>query len=179
MSQSYDVTKQMQNFCPDLFASGVKIEEELHREMIARCQTLALAESCTGGEVSARLVAIPGASQFLLGSIVAYTDAWKQLFLGVHAHTLRVKGPESQEVVQEMAQGLFVRTSADYVIAISGFLGPKEQTPVFFAIGKRGEKIDIGCFLAPPDRVAGIEWATQVSLFALWMKLVYNISIFQ
>src|SRR5690606_33593982 len=109
---------------PSFFYGEGKIEEVLQKEFTARKKTLALAESCTGGAIAAKLVTVPDASQYLIGSIVAYSNAWKERFLQVSRTTLEKKGAESKEVVVEMVKGLLNETDADYVVAISGIAGP-------------------------------------------------------
>jgi PncC family amidohydrolase len=153
------------------------IEQSIHREFIAKKKTLALAESCTGGAIAARLVKVPGASLFLLGGIVAYSNGWKESFLGVRHATLSKFGAVSREVVEEMVQGLFEESVADYAVAVSGTLGPSggtAQKPVgtlYIAIGKRGEKTDAGLLKAPGPREAGIEFAVETALNALLRRI--------
>ena len=84
---------------------------------------MAIAESCTGGAIAARLTAMADASKYLLGSIVAYSNEWKEQFLGVKPETLKTKSAVSLEVVMEMARDSGV-TQADFVIAVTGFAGP-------------------------------------------------------
>ncbi len=111
---------------PSFYYGEGAIAEAVHRELIARKKTLGLAESCTGGAISARLAAIPDASKYLLGSIVAYSNIWKERFLHVSHSTIKKPGAVSVEAVKEMAAGLFSETDADYAIAVSGIAGPAE-----------------------------------------------------
>jgi nicotinamide-nucleotide amidase len=89
-----------------------------------RKQTLALAESCTGGFISHRLTNVPGASAVLLAGLVTYSNEAKQLFLGVHSETLAAHGAVSEAVAREMAEGARGRTGAAYAIAVTGIAGP-------------------------------------------------------
>jgi PncC family amidohydrolase len=126
-------------------------------------KTLALAESCTGGAIAARLVTVPGASHYFLGSIVAYSDAWKKSFLGVEQETM-----VSEEAAREMVQGLFAKTRADFALAITGLLGPKEGLSSFYiAWGERKEEIEVELFTASQDRLEGIDQAVETSLSLL------------
>ena len=160
------------------------IQEAVHRSLIAHGRTLALAESVTGGALSARLVSLPDASKYLLGSIVAYSNEFKEDFLQVKHQTLAREGAVSIETVTEMVQGLFQDTKADYAIAISGIAGPmggSSERPVgtvCIAIGERGKAIDAGRILAPPDRASAIEFAVQFALGALWRRLAYQAKTF-
>lgn len=165
---------------PTFYYGEGKIEEAVHREMIARKKTLALAESCTGGALAACLTALPGASQYLLGSIVAYANAWKERFLLVSHSTLEKKGAVSREAVEEMAAGILAETDADYAVAVSGVAGPgggTKETPVgtiYVAVGERRGKIDAGRLQAPHDRAGAIDLAVHAALGALWRRLVHH-----
>lgn len=180
-----DCVRKIKEQFPTFFIGEGKVEEAVHRELIARAKTLCLAESCTGGAIAARLAAIPDASLFFSGSIVAYSNGWKEHFLGVRHDTLSRYGAVSKETVEEMIRGLFEETECDYAIAVSGTLGPKGGTPkkpigtVFIAIAKRGEGIDVGRLSAPQDRKGGIEFAVQMAFGALWRRIVHNTATFQ
>jgi competence/damage-inducible protein CinA-like protein len=103
-------------------------EEELEtvvvRLLTARGQTVALAESCTGGLIAHRLTNVPGASVVLRAGLVVYSNVAKEIFLGVHAQTLAEHGAVSEAVAREMAEGARARTGADYAIAVTGIAGP-------------------------------------------------------
>lgn len=165
---------------PSFFYGEGAIEEALHDAFIQRKKTLALAESCTGGSVSAKLTKIPNASKYLLGSMVAYSNAWKERFLGVRRSTLETYGAVSRETVIEMVGGLFNETDAEYAAAISGVAGPSGGTKdkpvgtVFVAIAERGGRIDAGVIHAPKERIMAIEFSTQLVLGALWRRLVHK-----
>lgn len=142
----------------------------LHKAMISAGKTLALAESCTGGAIAAHLVSEPGASDFFLGSIVVYADAWKEHFLKVRHETLAKYGAVSREVVAEMAQGVLEQTKADYALAVSGLLGPnpvlstKPLGTVFLAIQERGKQVKIEEIQALGDRKEAIEIVVREAL---------------
>ena len=156
-----DLIRKVQEQFPTFYVGRGSIEEAVHREMIARKKTLALAESCTGGAIAARLARVPDASLYFLGSIVAYSNQWKERFLGVRHDTLSKHGAVSGEAVEEMIQGHFDETECDFAVAVSGILGPKggsAQKPVgtiYIAVAERGKIIDIGRLSAPKDRKAG------------------------
>ncbi len=105
-----------------------KIERAVHTLFTKNGWTLACAESCTGGQIAAKLTSIPGASNFFLASLVTYANAMKEEFLGVKSDTLRVHGSVSQEAAREMAEGTLQRSGADVAIAISGIAGPDGGT---------------------------------------------------
>ena len=176
--------RKIQEHFPTFFVGDMKMENAVHQELIARGKTLCLAESCTGGALAARLAAVPDASLFFSGSIVAYSNGWKERFLGVRHDTLSRHGAVSKETVEEMIQGLLEETECDYAVAVSGTLGPKGGTAkkpvgtVFIAIAKRGETIDVGRLNAPQDRKGGIEFTVQTALGALWRRIVHNTATF-
>lgn len=94
-----------------------------------RGQTIATAESCTGGRLAAALNAQPGSSAFYLGSVVAYANEVKEQVLGVKHDTLLQYGAVSEQTVLEMANGVRRLMHTDYAIATSGIAGPDGGTP--------------------------------------------------
>jgi nicotinamide-nucleotide amidase len=94
----------------------------------ARGLRLAVAESCTGGLVGARLTAIPGASSVFVGGVIAYDDYVKRRDLGVPAGLLEAQGAVSQAVVEAMAEGARRRFEVEAAIAVSGIAGPDGGT---------------------------------------------------
>ena len=98
-----------------------------------RGETLAVAESCTGGGVGAALAAVPGASEVFLGGVIAYANALKQGLLGVPQQLLAEHGAVSDPVAMAMAEGAQRQTGADWAVAVSGIAGPgggSAQKPV-------------------------------------------------
>jgi nicotinamide-nucleotide amidase len=112
-----------------------------------RGMTLAMAESCTGGLVAARLTAVPGSSDVFLGSVVAYADDVKAEVIGVPRRVLAEFGAVSAETAAAMAAGARERLGADVAVAVTGVAGPDGGTPekpvglVFVhAAGPKGER---------------------------------------
>jgi len=95
----------------------------------AQHATLAVAESCTGGLLGARLTAIPGSSDVLLGGVIAYANDVKQQLLGVRQDDLAAHGAVSEAVVRQMATGIRERTRATIGMAVTGVAGPSGGTP--------------------------------------------------
>jgi nicotinamide-nucleotide amidase len=109
------------------------LEAVIVRLLTERNQTLALAESCTGGGLANRITNVPGASAVLLASLVTYANEAKQKFVGVRAETLAAHGAVSEAVAREMADGARRETGADYALSITGIAGPSggsESKPV-------------------------------------------------
>jgi nicotinamide-nucleotide amidase len=90
--------------------------------------TLAVAESCSGGLLSRRITAIPGASDYYLGGAVTYSNRAKASILGVSEKTLADKGAVSAEVAEEMALGAIGVFRADYALSTTGIAGPSGAT---------------------------------------------------
>ncbi len=98
-----------------------------------RGETLAVAESCSGGGLGAALVAVPGASDVFLGGVIAYANAVKQGLLGVDPLDLERWGAVSDPVAEAMALGAQRLTGSDWALAITGVAGPgggSDQKPV-------------------------------------------------
>lgn len=148
------------------------LAKKLHAAFLESGKTLALAESCTGGAIAASLTAIPNASQFFLGSIVAYSNGWKESFLGVPQTVLKKEGAVSEAVVKAMVTGLFEQTTADYAAAVSGSLGPLGDGTVWIAVGKRGETPKTERIHGPQDRHLGIDFAVKKVLASLLIQLI-------
>ncbi len=93
-----------------------------------RKQTVAVAESCTGGGLGAIFTAVPGSSAYFLGGIIAYSNQVKMTLLGVERETLALLGAVSHPVAQQMAQGVKQKLDADWGISITGIAGPDGGT---------------------------------------------------
>lgn len=99
----------------------------LHEALRARGETLAVAESLTGGLLGAALTDLPGASTTFRGGVTAYATELKALLLGVDADLLARVGPVHAEVAAQMAAGVRDRLHATYGLATTGVAGPDPQ----------------------------------------------------
>ena len=129
-----EIEQQLANLKP-LIAGNLIATEDLPLETIlgnllkARHQTIATAESCTGGRLAAALNAQSGSSAYYMGSVVAYDNTIKEQVLGVKHSTLEKYGAVSEQTVREMAEGIRALMNTDYAIATSGIAGPTGGTP--------------------------------------------------
>jgi len=150
---------------------------EVAVNQLRRCgQSLATAESCTGGLVSARLTDVPGASDVFVGGVVSYSNEVKEHQLGVPLEVLIDHGAVSEEVARAMASGVRSRLSSDWGIGITGIAGPSggtEDKPVglvHWAVAGPG-----GVWAAhrvfPGDRTVVREWSLNSSLDLLRRRL--------
>ena len=123
---------------PDLAAGIIRLLTE-------RKQTLALAESCTGGFLSHLLTNVPGASAAFIAGWVTYSNEAKQSFLRVQPTTLERWGAVSDAVAREMAEGARRASGSDYAVAVTGIAGPGGGSPekpvgtVFVALASPSE----------------------------------------
>lgn len=90
---------------------------------------IAVAESCTGGMLGARLTAIPGSSDVFVGGVIAYSNGVKVRELGVSERDIEQHGAVSEEVVRAMAVGARKKFGVDIALAITGVAGPGGGTP--------------------------------------------------
>jgi len=92
-----------------------------------RGETLATAESLTGGQLGDLLTAVPGSSSFYTGGVIAYATSVKQQVLGVSDETVASHGVVSGECAAEMAAGVLARTGATWAVSTTGVAGPDSQ----------------------------------------------------
>jgi len=144
------VVKEIQALFPE-YVYGVDVgdmQTALVRLLAEKKLTLAVAESCTGGMIAARLTDPPGASKVFLSGVVSYSNQSKIDLLGVREETLLEHGAISAQTATEMARGVRRVSGADIGLAVTGIAGPDGGTPekpvglVFVACtGPWGEKV--------------------------------------
>lgn len=108
-------------------------EEETLEEVVVKMlkqkkETIAAAESCTGGLLAARLINVPGASNVLNESFITYSNEAKMKYLSVKEETLKEHGAVSEETAREMAEGVLKTSGADIGVGITGLAGPGGET---------------------------------------------------
>lgn len=124
---------------PELIALAQRVVDENRR----MGRTFALAESCTGGLVSAAITEIPGSSEVFEASFVTYSNEIKNELLKVSQDVLETFGSVSIATAWAMAQGALARTHAHFTVAITGIAGPgggSEQKPVGTVVFARAER---------------------------------------
>ncbi|RBL92098.1 CinA family nicotinamide mononucleotide deamidase-related protein [Chitinophaga flava] len=136
---------EMKDLLPDIAVTDqdISIGEVLGKLLKEEGKTIGTAESCTGGQISTWITAIPGSSSYYKGSAIVYANEMKMKLLGVKAETLRAHGAVSEATVLEMLAGALDLLETDYAIAVSGIMGPDGGTPekpvgtVWIAVGSR------------------------------------------
>ena len=140
-------------------------------------QTLAVAESCTGGLMAAHLTDVPGASDVFLGGVVSYSNQAKEQLIDVPHDMLVEHGAVSEEVARAMAEGVRARFGADWGAGITGIAGPTggtEEKPVglvhWAVSGPDGVWAKHRVFLG--DRSIVREWSLNATLDLLRRRLL-------
>jgi len=141
-----------------------------------RNATLAVAESCTGGMLGARLTTVPGSSQYFAGGFITYSNALKRELLGVPAETLESFGAVSAETAEAMAAGARERGGSTYALSITGVAGPDGGTAekpvglVYLGIaGPEGNAVTHRRFIGDRERIR--VFTTQAALDLLRRRL--------
>lgn len=104
------------------------LENVIGRLLQQKGQTLAVAESCTGGYIGHLITSVSGSSSYFEGGVISYSNEVKEEHLGVSRETLESFGAVSEEVVKQMSSGVRMKLGTDYGIAVSGIAGPDGGT---------------------------------------------------
>ncbi|GAC1429347.1 MAG: competence/damage-inducible protein A [Terriglobales bacterium] len=140
------LAEQIENELGDAVFSdnGDSLEQIVGYFLQMRNQTLAVAESCTGGLLAERLTSVSGSSRYFAGGAVVYSDQLKSEFAGVKANIISKHGAVSAEVASALAEGIRTRCRTTLGIGITGIAGPNGGTPekpvglVFLALASDG-----------------------------------------
>ncbi|KUJ68566.1 damage-inducible protein CinA [Streptomyces albus subsp. albus] len=149
-------------------------------ELLAgRGQTVAVAESLTGGLVAAELTAVPGASRSFRGSVTAYATELKRELLGVDAALLDRRGAVDAEVAGQMARGVRRVLGADWGVATTGVAGPTEQDgkpvgTVYVAVRGPGDAGSVAELRLDGDRAGIRAGSARAALELLLRELIEN-----
>ncbi|UCD38272.1 MAG: CinA family nicotinamide mononucleotide deamidase-related protein [Fidelibacterota bacterium] len=163
-----------------VYARGdTTLEEVVGKLLKERKETLALAESCSGGLASSRITDIPGSSAYMLGAVVAYSNEAKIRHLSVDADTLKAHGAVSEATAREMAEGVKSVFNAHWGVATTGISGPTGGTTakpvglVFTAVAGIKRTVVREARLVPhrlPHKAA----ASQVALNLLRLEILHH-----
>jgi len=162
-----------------LFASSdEKLEQIVLYYLELKQETLAVAESCTGGLLSQRITSISGSSRSFLGGAVVYSNELKTDFAGVPAQLIETHGAVSAEVAEAMAQGIRRRVGSTIGVGVTGIAGPgggTEEKPVglvYIAVSYGNKTESRECnFRGDRDRIR--LWASQQALDMVRRKLMW------
>lgn len=147
----------------------IQLEHLIGAYLTQHKQTLATAESCTGGLIGERVTQVSGSSAYYLGGVIAYANQIKATMLGVPEDVLDEHGAVSKETVCFMADGVRTRYGADYGLAVTGIAGPSGGTPdkpvgtVYIAVSD-AEATHAEKYIFPGDRELIREWTCQSAL---------------
>ncbi len=147
----------------------MSLEEQVAQLLIARGLTIATAESCTGGLLGHRLTNVSGSSAYMLGGIIAYSNAIKQRLLNVPEQLLVAQGAVSEPVAVAMAEGVCAVIGAEVGVSITGIAGPSGGTaekPVGLTyIGLHfDDRTLVHRFVWNGDRAANKEYSAEAAL---------------
>jgi nicotinamide-nucleotide amidase len=123
---------------------GRTLEQVVVARLAARGETVATAESCTGGLIASTLTDVPGASDVFRRGLVTYANTAKVDLLGIDPALIDTHGAVSAEVAEAMVRGCLERSGDDHAIAVTGVAGPAGGSPekpvgtVFIAVGSKG-----------------------------------------
>ncbi len=173
-----EVTAQIEPLLGDRLYSrnGDPIEVVVGSRLRERGETLAVAESCTGGMVAERITSVPGSSDYFLGGFLVYTDRMKTSLLGVAPELLQEHTAVSRQAAEAMAEGARIRTGATWAVSVTGVAGPATPndpapvgTVIYGVAGPDGCRSHASQFNADRERVR--TFATQTALDLLRMRL--------
>lgn len=161
----------LQRLIPDYVVGfeTATVEEQVHRLLVERGATLAVAESCTGGKIASKFTAMAGASAYFLAGLTTYANEAKINLLGVDAAAIEAHGAVSEQVARRMAEGARRVTGADYAVATTGIAGPtggsaeKPVGTVWIAVAAPHETIAL-CHQCGTDRGQVIDRATAYAI---------------
>jgi len=154
------------------------LEEVVVRLLKQRKQTLATAESCTGGLIANKITNVSGASQVFLAGYVTYANSAKSDVLNVDSKLIDKHGAVSDEAARAMAGGARTRAASTYGLATTGIAGPtggSDEKPVgtvYIALASGDSKTVVRKFVFPTDRETFKQLAAQAALDLLRRRLL-------
>ncbi len=169
--------EKMKSLLTDITVSdnGDSMEEALGKILTEKKLTVGTAESCTAGNIAHTISSVSGASRYLLGGIVSYSNEVKHNILGVKNETLAQYGAVSEQTVREMVQGCLDAIQSDIAVAVSGILGPdggSEEKPVgtvWVGVGSKENIVTKCLHLRYNNRQRNMDATTNAALNMLFM----------
>lgn len=161
------------------FDEGESLEAEIGKRLVSQNRTLAVAESCTGGNIAKMVTSVPGASHYFIGGVTSYHERIKTGFLEVPQETINKYSVVSAEVAEAMAMGIQNIYKTDYAIGVTGNAGPtKDKTDesvgkVYIAIASPSG-VYVKDYLFGPPRQKVIEKASVKALELLKTAILKN-----
>ena len=154
------------------------LESSIISALQSRSQTVAAAESCTGGLVAHRLTNVPGASAVFQEGVITYSNEVKTKLLGVPRALIETYGAVSAEVATAMAEGIQKKSGATFGLATTGIAGPsggsseKSVGTVFLAIAESEKPTYVWREFFPGERLAFKEKAAEILLQQFFLQIV-------
>ena len=155
----------------------IELSEVVGNLLRERGLHIATAESCTGGYLAHLITAVPGASNYYLGSVISYANSVKQEVLGVSKTTIQQHGAVSEACVKEMVRGVSELLKSDWALATSGIAGPGGGTPdkpvgtIWVAVGHAKEQ-EAHLLQLGKDRRSNIAYTSFFALEMLRRKIL-------
>jgi nicotinamide-nucleotide amidase len=148
---------------------STRLTQALNKALLDYGHVITVAESCTGGAISAGITSESGSSRVFEAGYVTYSDKVKTSTLNVKQQTLNSYGAVSAQVVEEMVEGALIASSASIGLAVSGIAGPDGGTDdkpvgtVWIAWGEKGW-VKSRCFYLPMSRTSFQKFATAIAM---------------
>jgi nicotinamide-nucleotide amidase len=128
-AQADAMVAALEQALPVFSTDGRTIDDMIADLLSAGRESLAVAESCTGGALGGRITRRPGSSAYFRGGVIGYADEVKHAVLGVSSHDLQRSGAVSSAVAAAMAEGVRRVCQATYGLSVTGVAGPGGATP--------------------------------------------------
>jgi nicotinamide-nucleotide amidase len=158
--------------------TGETLEEVIVKFLTKRSQTLATAESCTGGLIADRITNVPGASEVFLAGYVTYANAAKIDILNIQRELIDKHGAVSEQVARAMAEGVRARAGSTFALSTTGIAGPvggsteKPVGTVYVGLASEGLATVVRKFFFPTDRHTFKQLAAQSALDLLRRTMI-------
>lgn len=155
------------------------LEQAVVQSLIEAGQSLAVAESCTGGLLGHRITSVSGSSEVFLGGVISYSNALKEALLGVPRSVLETHGAVSEPTARAMAEGVRQRLGSWWGVGVTGIAGPSGGTPekpvglVYIGVSDPTATV-VRSQVFPGDRATVKYRATQYALWLLYQGVKHG-----